>query len=569
MGDFRFERLYDLRVTLRILVVTDGTVGFWDERRDDQVDAGFTMRGMLRAMWDAPTSHGPYVRYRIDHATRIAGASVTVERTESDGGRLRHWTEYRPFRFDDAGFDLNRYDQLWFFGFQPGNAAFGQQPMPGTGPLTDPEVERIAEWMDRGGGVFATGDHAELGSWLCSALPRVRRMRKWTDADGVPPTTTSGRIDTTVPQHTVNGHPFAEFDDQSDNVPKRLRLRRFALWDGLRISVAESFAPVGMRWAPHPILCGPGGPIDILPDHMHEGVVTSSSELVLDGSYVVGGATREEFPHSAKSRPEEIAWARSGGTTTTYEQHAPGASITVRLQEVPTIAVYDGEPVGVGRIVVDGTWHNWLDINLLGVGASTGHTGLLGSNLERVGHYYRNIAQWLATASSREAIRNGLFVHIIANTGGWAESIGNSHLMREMARDVLGRWSSECTRRGWIFEPWWWTIALQPSEKISALLLPPEDELQERLLGAMATAVYRHIPDLEPENHRGDEEDDPDRGEVDADRERVLEQHRRLGTTMAAARTEELRAVVADLRRSLEATHSFVKRLESSLDAAD
>jgi hypothetical protein len=44
----------------------------------------------------------------------------------------------------------------------------------------------LAEWMDRGGGVFAVGDHFNLGASMCSRIPRVRTMRKWTEAQGVP-----------------------------------------------------------------------------------------------------------------------------------------------------------------------------------------------------------------------------------------------------------------------------------------------------------------------------------------------------------------------------------------------
>ena len=48
------------------------------------------------------------------------------------------------------------------------------------------EVEAIAAWMNAGGGVFATGDHALLGASMCHKIPRVRSMRKWTRAQGVP-----------------------------------------------------------------------------------------------------------------------------------------------------------------------------------------------------------------------------------------------------------------------------------------------------------------------------------------------------------------------------------------------
>ena len=35
--------------------------------------------------------------------------------------------------------------------------------------MTDGELKVLAEWMDAGGGVFATGDHAYLGASMCSS----------------------------------------------------------------------------------------------------------------------------------------------------------------------------------------------------------------------------------------------------------------------------------------------------------------------------------------------------------------------------------------------------------------
>jgi hypothetical protein len=40
-------------------------------------------------------------------------------------------------------------------------------------------MQAILNFMNSGGGVFATGDHYKLGACLCGAIPRVRSMRKW------------------------------------------------------------------------------------------------------------------------------------------------------------------------------------------------------------------------------------------------------------------------------------------------------------------------------------------------------------------------------------------------------
>jgi hypothetical protein len=65
------------------------------------------------------------------------------------------------------------HDQVWLFGFQ----SSGSEP-------SDEELRAISEFMDSGGGLFATGDHSALGKALCSEVPRARSMRRWDDSSG-------------------------------------------------------------------------------------------------------------------------------------------------------------------------------------------------------------------------------------------------------------------------------------------------------------------------------------------------------------------------------------------------
>ncbi len=62
-------------------------------------------------------------------------------------------------------------DQVWFFGLQ--------QIGPYGRSLTSVELASIARFMNKGGGVFATGDHQSMGYKLCGEIPRVRSMRRW------------------------------------------------------------------------------------------------------------------------------------------------------------------------------------------------------------------------------------------------------------------------------------------------------------------------------------------------------------------------------------------------------
>jgi len=95
--------------------------------------------------------------------------------------------------------------------------------------MTNTELARLAEFMNRGGGVFAVGDHDGLGSQMCGRILHVRTMRKWfAEGDPYPnkPPTAPGnwpadgaeRADTLVPNS--NGQFY--FENQSDNLPQQL-----------------------------------------------------------------------------------------------------------------------------------------------------------------------------------------------------------------------------------------------------------------------------------------------------------------------------------------------------------
>jgi len=98
------------------------------------------------------------------------------------------------FKFDAV--DLSVYDEIWLFGVaDTGGTA---------NPMTDSELAALTKFMNGGGGVFATGDHADLGVELNGRLPRVRSMRKWwfpnpgpNGEPVAPPPLGSTRIETT------------------------------------------------------------------------------------------------------------------------------------------------------------------------------------------------------------------------------------------------------------------------------------------------------------------------------------------------------------------------------------
>ena len=86
--------------------------------------------------------------------------------------------KYRGFRFDmaHAGVDvLDKYEQVWCFGFKPGNSGSSNDAdidQPIALPASNAELAKLAKWMnERKGGLFGTGDHHFLGASMCRRIP--------------------------------------------------------------------------------------------------------------------------------------------------------------------------------------------------------------------------------------------------------------------------------------------------------------------------------------------------------------------------------------------------------------
>lgn len=377
-----------LRRANRILVVVDGGISFQYNGNNlsletavrvlDEMDYGFSYT-------------------RVVLATRNGSQPARMNVPESD--RLRMPT-YTGFRFNmtepDGSLTINHFDQIFLFGLLPGNGALqddSQIDAPANNPTSAAEAAVLKTWMDAGGGIFATGDHDILGASMCSRIPRVRRMRKWKVADGVPPLgdifnsagvmtvdnpgDTRLRVDTNRPANAAetpgpsNPNPARiMFANQGDLVPQRIA------WEPW-YSFQSIFATYT---APHPILCHPSlGPINVMPDHPHEGLCFTESEFSDPDSDFPGG-----------SRPKVIAFGDALPSPPYRFEKGPQFG-----KHFPMISVYDGRPHNVGRVVVDTTWHHWMDINIRNMELENG------DNWSKIRQYFVNVASWLAKSSWR------------------------------------------------------------------------------------------------------------------------------------------------------------------------
>lgn len=258
--------------------------------------------------------------------------------------------------FNFSKIDLNQFDQIWMFAFS-------------TVPISDDEVKSITGFMDNGGGVFATGDHGNLGIGMCGKIPRVSEMRYWdnfpVDAGEFSEVAMTGkrRNDTNEPK--PENSSANTFDHQSDIYPQKIGVRTFG------------------QGMPHPLLSvsqakRASGIIDIMPDHPHEGECKPETSFLVNGTSIPTQIIATSFVKGGNIAPGKAE----------AEPHC-----------FSSIAVWNGRQAGAGRIVVDSTWHHFININLNGVG--TVQPGLTDEDFDLVQQYYMNIATWI----SRRQIR--------------------------------------------------------------------------------------------------------------------------------------------------------------------
>jgi hypothetical protein len=217
---------------VQVLVVLDGTGGH---------EASFGPTGGANDAWFGLSE----LLQALSHGVGPVHFQVSTAHRQNDPGGFK--PTYEELKF--TGVDLSQFDEIWLFGAtEPG----GWQDLP------EDELKALATFMDGGGGVFATGDHADLGQPLCGRVPRVSSMRLWYTVGQVggpvgappPPDPIDGtRVDTTQPGHDGQ----VTFDDQSDDIPQPLRLR----WYGWRSNLGGH----GLAWRqwPHPVMCGRPG----------------------------------------------------------------------------------------------------------------------------------------------------------------------------------------------------------------------------------------------------------------------------------------------------------------------
>jgi hypothetical protein len=372
--------------TPRILVVTDGL-------RFDPTNA-FGLSQFVDTL-RASTVHGmtPIVKTALRRPRAFLPGTSTLETAP----------DFDNFFLDDAnnGVTIGRYDVVFLFGINRENNR----------PLNGDELTAMKRFMQAGGGVFATGDHENLGAAQGLELPRVNKMRFWA-LDETPNVQNTTRLSTNLP-----GDDVFEFEDQSDAFPQRL-------YPNYRTGMSLFDILLGSNIRrPHPLLqIGATGSVDVFPDHPHEGECRVPEDL--STTFTVDGNEVPEWPAAAirfpfffgTPRPEAVAMTMSYGNGFTIQtDNGPFSKDALVPRAFMAISAYNGHRANVGRVVTDATWHHFVNVNIDGVGSNRNGLrnadGTDTADLQKIRHYFRNLATWLMPKNVRMCLRWPLFYY--------------------------------------------------------------------------------------------------------------------------------------------------------------
>ncbi|MDB5026350.1 MAG: hypothetical protein JWO66_39, partial [Candidatus Eremiobacteraeota bacterium] len=532
----------DMPGPIRVLIVLDSGATFGPtDTTNNPGDNYFAVSEVVRSLQDAaePLEFEVTKAHRGVDPLYPPGASVPP-------ALLRFVADYNDYKLD--AHDLTVYDQIWFFGIAVVDVV--------ASTLSPSEIDAVFAFMQGGGGVFATGDHWDMGAALCGSIPRVRSMRRWfygdaanryTDAfynnEGVdlgplkglsaPSALGPWRHDTTQPD--IHGN--FPFDAQSDAIPQPLRL--VYAYGGNNV----------FTWrTTHPILCSAEGDIDTFPDHMHEGEVMEPLERDWANMVTYSGGTVAEYPSAAQGtavvdsvtvpvvRPQIIAYGSvipDHLTISSEAAHTGDPTYQTLADEFGTVCVYDGVPEGVGRIVTDATFHHFFDINLIGDPVASaekllgfqqlsGGTLVDGPMMHKMRTFFRNIAAWLARPASQKDVLARALDLVAAghpfNEIAPAEAAYSDDVVWELGAQAvasLRRLQTMCsTITGisiWLYvieyelpwpppppDPWWWRVL---GGDPYAGVVNPAEVVQALLGGAVAELRSRSAKELrDPKN---------------------------------------------------------------------
>ena len=321
---------------INILVIADGTLSF-------SPDDNFSLSEMLNQVdnWNLD-SEG--IRYEF---------AVTK------------WHEAELSSNNLLDFISKEYiSQLWLFG--------GSRPTdPSSSVLSEAEHAGIKALMDNGElGVFATGDHENIGAHLCADIPRVRYLRFWhlheDSEQSAPHADGRHRAETHFPRLIQGGG--SSDGEEYDAMPK-------AIWSPIAMLSNGGEANIDA----HPLFFHPDfHRLSFLPDHMHEGRVREAPSAF---------ASDQERDLISIDFPPDSKTCIAGWTVRAGMGPRSKAAMPVIH---PVVSCFDHPKIS--RVVTDSTFHHWTWVNIKQISEPP----FQNYAWDHVRQYPRNIAAWLA-----------------------------------------------------------------------------------------------------------------------------------------------------------------------------
>ncbi|WP_346882193.1 hypothetical protein [uncultured Algibacter sp.] len=339
---------------VNVLVVTDSSLNFGI--------SGFGLSNFLTIFKKMEAESNTNLKYNVTLAHRGNPGNAAMQNSSPD-----FINKITNFKFDNTShFTSNKYDQVWLFGFSSSS-------------INNNEVNAIENYMNNGGGLFATGDHGSIGRGMCGNIPRVKDMRHWQDfGSGEVSMSGNRRNDTNTP-HSGN-YSSTSFNDQQDAYPQNIHARVYGAAPNLLphylLSINKNIKASGI--------------IDIMPDHPHEGECKPETDFT-----VINPSTNN--PHTIRTQNIAISFVSAGNTANSFGMKNP-----TDPHCFPSISVFDGRSAKVGRIVIDSTWHHFVNVNLDGFTTDT---------MDIVFQYYKNIARWMTRRKTMLCLYKRFTVH--------------------------------------------------------------------------------------------------------------------------------------------------------------
>jgi hypothetical protein len=274
---------------------------------------------------------------------------------------------------------------------------------------------------------------------------------------------------------------------------------------------------------PHPLLCGRGGAITVLPDHPHEGECRlpyeSGRTLTFDGAAFEEWPAPLAGPAGTRVMPELVA-----ESTVVPGADLPGKD-PAAAQRFGAICAYDGDRAGVGRVVTDATWHHFVNMNVWGFPGFPASREDPASVYGRVADYWRNIAKWLSPPAKRSCARRAAWWYASWNDL-LVESVGDGrmisaekapmktlHELGTVSRTVIARLFGPCDELIWTlplpekfvpievlrpFDPWPPPLGPRPIPRPEPAPWLDLDPVLDLAMGGAMAALREAFPHPDP-----------------------------------------------------------------------